>query len=579
VPDWAGKPQVTTHPLNRLGEKEVAAFIGQLTKTHQLPEAIIRQIIQRSDGIPLFVDELTRSVIEAETGPLDGDSEGSAALTVPATLQASLVARLDRLSLAKDIAQIGATIGRDFPYELLSLVTDVSASELDNALSHLTQSGLVSRRGEIPNAVYSFKHALVQEAAYQTLLRSRRQQLHSKIAQALETRFSETAGSRPELLAMHFWEAGQPERSVSYRLQAAQLSASHFANVEAIAHGTRGLFELRSLPLTEHRDRLELQFLTTLGPALVATRGYAADETIKAYERARELVNQSRDEKNWDVVLTGLFVAYYNRAAYRAGLDVGHEFLKRADSAVHRCVGHRMLAASYNSMGRFDESVVQGESAFSQYDPARHSDLAWRYAHDIGVAAATHWAIGAWHRGQLALADVMQKEALGIAQRLGHPNTLGYALYYDGALASLWRRDRESLTQFTSRLRDHAVRQGSPQWMAWVAPLEGLALAQQGQVEAGIEMVENGIANCDRIKNHAMRPIFLMCLADALQMAGRYERAEQVLVTALAISTETGERWADAEIYRLNGKIAFGCWRIAEREKGKAPLESELVDC
>jgi hypothetical protein len=183
-----------------------------------------------------------------------------------------------------------------------------------------------------------------------------------------------------------------------------------------------------------------------------------------------------------------------------------------------------MLAVSYNSMGRFDESVVEGEAAFSQYDPARHSDLAWRYAHDIGVAAATYWAIGAWHVGQLALADKMQKEA--IAERLGHPNKLGYALYYDGALASLWRRNAESLTHFTSRLRRHAAKQGSLQWIAWVAPLGGLALALQEQVEAGIEMIENGIANCDRIKNHAMRPIFLMCLADALQMAGRHERAE-----------------------------------------------------
>jgi tetratricopeptide (TPR) repeat protein len=416
----------------------------------------------------------------------------------------------------------------------------------------------------------------VQEAAYQTLLRSRRQQLHSKIAHALETRFPETAGSRPELLAMHYAEAGQPERSISYRLKAAQLSASRFANAEAITHATRGLTELRSLPQSEHRHQLELQFLTALGPALVATRGYAADETVEAYERARELVNESGDEKNWDVVLTGLFVAYYNRAAYRAGLDVGQEFLKQAESAVHRCVGHRMLAVSYNIMGRFDESVVEGEAAFSHYDPAAHSDLAWQYTHDIGVAAATHWAIGAWHRGQLALADRMQKEALGIAERLGHPNTLGYALYYDGILASLWRRNGESLRHFTSRFREHAIRQESPQWIAWVAPPEGLALAQQGQVEGGIEMIENGIANCDRIKNRAMRPVFLMCLADALRLAGRYERAEQTFATALAISTETGERWVDAEIHRLNGKVALATGGSQNVEKAKHHLNRSL---
>jgi hypothetical protein len=211
-------------------------------------------------------------------------------------------------------------LGREFAYRSLRDLAEVDEPALQVALERLAEADILFVEGAGPQAVYRFKHALVQEAAYQTLLRSRRQQLHSKIAQALETRFPETAISRPELLAMHYAEAGQPERSISYRLKAAQLTASRFANAEAITHATRGLTELRSFPQSEHRHQLELQFLTALGPALVATRGYAADETIEAYQRARELVNESRDEKNWDVVLTGLYVAYYNRAAYRAGL-------------------------------------------------------------------------------------------------------------------------------------------------------------------------------------------------------------------------------------------------------------------
>jgi predicted ATPase len=269
-PSWIGQPCVTALTLNRLGEHEIAAIIDGVTGNKPLPESIRQDIIERTDGVPLFVEEMTKAVLEAEKRRRrmeDTAAVPSSALAVPASLHASLMARLDRLGPAKEIAQIGAVIGREFPYELLGVVARRHEAELRAALDRLSEARLVFRRGTPPDAIYTFKHALVQDAAYSTLLRGDRQQLHARIAEALEERFPEWIAREPELLAHHFAEARQTERAIGYWLKAGKRAAGRSANLEAVRQLTRGLETLQTLPESPERDRRELAFQRDVGEA------------------------------------------------------------------------------------------------------------------------------------------------------------------------------------------------------------------------------------------------------------------------------------------------------------------------
>ena len=289
-PPWSGQPHVTAMSLSRLDERDGAALIeGIAGKT--LPAEIVAEIVDRTDGVPLFVEELTKAVLEAGiNGP---DAANRLSLTpsraVPASLHASLMARLDRLGPAKEVAQIGAAIGREFSYELLAAVSSLPEQELRAAVDQLIASGLVFGRGTPPETFHLFKHALVQDVAYSTLLRRTRQQLHARIAQALEVRFPERAARDPEVLARHFSEAQQPDRAAGYWLRAGKQSTERSANLEAIRHLSRALESVKALPDGPERDRQELAVQSAIGTPLIAVHGYAAPETGVAFSRARAL--------------------------------------------------------------------------------------------------------------------------------------------------------------------------------------------------------------------------------------------------------------------------------------------------
>jgi predicted ATPase/DNA-binding winged helix-turn-helix (wHTH) protein len=562
-PLWVGKSHVTSLTMNRLSRREGAALIAEVAGKNSLSETLIEKIVERTDGVPLFVEELTKAVLEA-----GGEDQGQNFIYkipshdgVPTTLQPSLMARLDRLGLlVKEIAQVGAAIGREFSYDLLSAATKRSQDELQTALDQLTDSGLVTRRGTPSGTNFTFKHALVQEAAYETLLRPARQRLHARIANVLEIALAKQTEAQPELLARHFSEAALPEKAQAYWLRASQIAAARSASIEAVAHATRGLEQLKLLPASISRDRMELALRSARGPALIATRGYAADETVEDYERARELIRITGDETFWDIVLTGLLVAYYNRGAYRRALDVAFEFMQHAESTrdpVALCIGHRLLAGPYSALGEFASSETHGEAAFSYYDFGQHRHLAWRYVHDIGVAAASQWAIGAWHSGHISVANRARSEALRIAAQLEHHNTTGYALYYNGVLASFRQREFPALAQYSANLLDHASRHNLPQWTAWTSALEGVARAHAGKVEEGIAALESGIMLCDKIKNQSMRTVFLAALAETQLIAGNYKDVERTLGAAFDIAERTDERWMDAELWRLRAELAL----------------------
>jgi len=561
-PPWIGRPHVTSLTINRLAQRDVDTMINRVVGNKLLPASIRQDIIERTDGIPLFVEEMTKAVLEAES---EGEARRTAAAVpssapaVPASLHASLMARLDRLGSAKEVAQVGAAVGREFSHALLASVMGQAEPELRSALDRLIAAGLLFRQGEPPHASYLFKHALVQDTAHGTLLREPRRALHARIAEAIESQFPEITDSQPELLARHCTEAGLVEKAVTYWLKAGRLAGARSANVESASHLNKALVLLGERPRSEARDRRELEVRVALGPALTATKSYGADETIENYERCRDLIRLTGDQAHWQVVLTGLFVTLYQRCAYRQILEIAHEFLQKAEdqhSAVALCVGHRLLSGVSNILGDFRTSVTNGKIAFRLYDRDQHPQLAWQYVHDLGVAAASQWAIAAWHQGMIDTAKAAREEAFGIAARLNHHNTTAYALYYSGVLPAFFRRDFEALAEYAARLLEHASRHGFPQWTAWTSPLAGAAQAYAGRVDDGVVAIERGIALCDNIKNESMRPVFLSGLAEAQLMAGRHQDAASTLDTAFSIGDRTGEQWMTAELWRLRAALA-----------------------
>jgi predicted ATPase len=575
VPTWAGAAHVTLLALRRLGRRDSSALIEHVAGENAFPAEVLDQILARTDGVPLFLEELTKAVLES--GHIREEDGGDAGVgpfppvAVPSGLQASLMARLDRSASLRDVAQIGAAIGREFSYELLAAVSAKPADELGEALAQLTSTELVLARGQPPAAVYTFKHALVQDAAYGTLLRARRVEIHDRIAAAMRAHCPDLVQRQPEILARHLAEAGLAVDAIACWLQAGQLAAAKSANFEAVAHLGNGLALIPHLPHAIERDRAEQHLQTVLGPALNSVKGYGAPETMAAFERAQELMRRTGDRSQKDSVLTGLYLAYFDRAEFPKVHEVATEFLdgaERQEDAAPKCIGHRMVAASLNAMGDFRGACPHAELALALYDPEGHGPLAWRYAHDLGVAALNHMGVSLWHAGHIERSLQREREALGLADRLQHPNTTGYALFFCGGLSALRRRDFAELRRFAQRLRDHARERGMPHWGPFGMCLEGTALAPAGRAEEGIALIQEGLQACEMARSRAFRPAFLAGLAEAQLVAGQWDGAGRTAEAALRESAQTLERWMDAELWRLQGQCAVlsgaHAWQQAE---------------
>ena len=387
-PPWTGQPQVTMLALNRLDRRDRTALVEQIAGGKALPDEVVAQIVERTDGVPLFVEELTKSVLEsgllreeADRYVLDGALPPFA---IPTSLHDSLMARLDRLASVRLVAQIGAAIGREFSYALLRAVSRLPEDELQAALARLVASELVFQRGTPPDAVYSFKHALVQDAAHGSLLRSTRQQLHAQIAEALETHSPELMDSQPELFAQHYAEAGLVEKSVAYWGKAGRRSAARSAMAEAAAQFQKGLDQLALLPDNPERQRQELEFCSALGAVLRAVKGYAAPETGHAYARARELWEQLGSPSEFLQVPYGQSRYHVYRGEFDLAQRLDEDLLRlsrqRNDSA-GLVLGHLSSGRNLMFAGRFASSRSHLEEVLALYDPISHRSL----VHQAGV--------------------------------------------------------------------------------------------------------------------------------------------------------------------------------------------------
>ena len=398
-PPWIGRPHVTALTLNRMAQREIDAMIDRVAGNKQLPANIRQDIVERTDGIPLFVEEMTKAVLEAE-----GEGEArrtvaaipSPALAVPASLHASLMARLDRLGPAKEMAQIGAAIGREFSHALLAAVARKPEAELGSALDRLIAAGLLFRQGAPPHATYLFKHALVQDAAYGTLLREPRRALHARIAEALESQFAEIAENQPELLARHCTEAGLIEKAAGLWGKAGQRSLARSALVEAVEQLTRALAQIAALPATPALRREQIKLQVALLTPLMHVKGYAAPETKAASERARLLIEQAEaigepveDPLLLFSVLYGFWAANFVAFNGDAMRELAAQFLTLAEkqgTTVPLMIGHRLMGISLMFTGDLAEGRAHYDQALALYDPVEHRPLAARFGLDARVA-------------------------------------------------------------------------------------------------------------------------------------------------------------------------------------------------
>jgi class 3 adenylate cyclase/predicted ATPase len=558
---YAGEPgisgsRMTALSLSRLSRRECATLVRQIAGK-DLPDEIVAQIVDKTDGVPLFVEELTRAVLESGKLRDAGDRyvlEGTlTGVAIPATLHESLMARLDRLTPAKEVAQIASVIGRQFSFELLAAVAPQDQAQLEGALDHLVDTGLILRRGEPPEAVYSFKHALVQEAAYGTLLRARREQLHTRIARALAADFPEVMEGQPELIAHHCSEAGLHEEAVEFWREAGEQALERSTPREAVAHLGQALDALRRCPPSRHRDRAELRLQITLGQASIAARSFAAPETGDAFGRARQLALELGEPAALFPPLFGSWIFHIARAEVEAGLGLANEMLQIAEAqkdATLLLVAYRAMANTYFFIGDLGATRRYAEQAMVRYDPPVHRRLASQYSADPNVLCGFFLAHALLRMGFPDRARLHAEQALAHARALGHLVTLAHALHH----ACLWHQlAREPLLvrQHADELIVLTSEHGLPFWLATAQIFSGWAQSQSGSSDDGYRRLRQGLAAYRATGGRLYLPYALVLQADLCRALGRFDEALNALEEARGIMQETGVRGFEPHLHRV----------------------------
>ncbi len=560
-PAWHHRSYVSEITVNRLSHAQVEQIVTCVTDGKTLPKEVIQQIIAKTDGVPLFVEEITKAILESgQLKAIDGHYEltGSfTTLTIPATLQDSLMARLDRLVTAKAVAQYAAVIGRQFSYELLSTVSQLDEVTLQRELGRLVEAEIVYHRGIPPQATYTFKHALIQDAAYQSLLKSTRQQYHQRIAEVLEAQFPETAEGQPELLAHHFTEAGLIERAVGYWHKAGQRASERSAHVETISHLRTGLALLQTLPETPDRVQREVDMLIALGAALRATKGAGAPEFGETYTRARQLCHHLEDSQRLFSVLRGLWHYYYIHADLRTAYELGEQLLalaQQAQAPVMLVAAHRALGATLYYLAGVAEAHPHFAQGIALYDLQQHRASTFLYGEDAGVVCHNFAALALWLLGYPAQGRALLDAAVTLAQQVAHPFSLGFALS-NAAVCHQFRREGRAAQEYAEAAISLTTEQGFLYWSAFSSILRGWALAQQGQAQEGITQIHYGLTIYPVTGADLFQPYFLTLLAEAHGTIGELETGLTVLTEALMLTDKIGVRWYESESYRLKGEL------------------------
>ena len=562
TPPWIGHGHVTSLSLSRLGQRQGMAIAESLAGGKALPDQVVAEIMAKTDGVPLFVEELTRSVIESKLLVDAGDhyelTSPHGSVAIPATLHDSLMARLDRLGAVKEVAQIASVIGREFSHTLLSQVSSLSMQELDRSIAELLHAGIIHRRGTPPDVTYSFKHALVRDSAYESLLKSTRQELHLKVAEILEAEFHQVVESEPEFAAYHFMQSGKAERACDYLLLAGQRAVQRSANAEAIAHLETALDLLK--PLTEAPERLEreLRILTLLGPALLVTKSRTTDEVAETFERARQLAQKLGDTDRIAPATLGLWYFHMNRGNFvNAGnlIEELFELADRSDDDSFVLQAHHAAWTTPLFTGEFEEvrrHVQEGIHLYDQEDHGRHSFV--YIGHDPYACALSIGAIAMWMLGFPDQALQYSEDAVGFAQEIGHAPSLVHALALAGNLHVL-RSDHRRVAAVGERLHAIAGELSMAPARAVADCLTGWALLRDGARDEGFARLERGVNAWRSAGTRLHLPQRLGMLADGLSLTGDLERALEVNAEARRVAVETGERWCEALLIWQRGEL------------------------
>ena len=576
---WAGRSHVTILALNRLGEREAAAIIAGIVGNKDLPADVTAEIVERTDGIPLFVEEMTKAVLEAE-----GEGEArkttaavpSSAMAVPASLHASLMARLDRLGPAKELAQIGATIGREFSHALLAAVARKPETELVSALDRLVAAGLVFPQGVPPYATYLFKHALVQDAAYGTLLREPRRGLHARIAETLERKFVDISEAQPELLARHYTEAGQIEKAAGFWGKAGQRSLGRSALIEGVAQLDRALGQIATLPTSPALRREQTNLQVALANALMHTKGYAAPDTKAALERAHTFIERAEalgepaeDPLLLFSVLNGFWIANFVAFNGDAMRELAAQFLALAEkqgATVPLMIGHRVMGISLMYTGDIGEGRAHYDRVIALYDPAEHRPLATRFGQDVRVAILSWRAWAMWLLGhpEAALADA--DHALKDARETGHAATLMFALGVT-SITRVWCGNFALANLQVVEEIALADEKGALFWKAAAMMHHSVVLALTDKASNAIQMLTSAIAAWRSTGTTMWMPLFLSYSALACAKLEQFDDAWRFMGEAMTAIETTKEKWCEAEIHRMAGEIAL---LSSETDEGKA---------
>jgi class 3 adenylate cyclase/tetratricopeptide (TPR) repeat protein len=562
VPPWIGRPQVTLISLNRLPRRLRAEMIGHVTGGKVLPQEIADQITDRTDGVPLFIEELTKAVVESGLLVEADDRYLATApitpLAIPTSLQASLLARLDRLAPISDVVQIAAALGRHFSHELISAVAAVPQQELDDALAQLVKAGLIFRRGAPPDAEYAFKHALVQDTAYGTLLRGRRRQIHARIVATLEDQYADIVAAQPALLAQHCMEAGLVEKAVVYWLKAGRQSSARSATTEAAAQLRKGLDALDGLPDGPERRQHELDLQLALGWSLMATKGFSAPEVDETFARARTLAEQiDRPEYLWRLLL-GQWVFHSVRGEHKLALSLAEQVEKIGeawDDVKARWRGHRANGRTRLYLGDFVGARALLERCHQLADPSHRV-----YAL---VLADLAWALE--FLGYVDQARSRLNEALLGARGLRHAQTLADVLVMASAVELV--AGSPEVERHAEELSALSTEYGLPFYLGWATVLRGLSLTSVGRGQEGLFLITEGIAGIRATGTVTGTPTLLVESARAYGSLGQPVEGLNCLTEAARIIEMTGERCYEAEMHRCRGDMLNATGNLSEAEQ------------
>jgi predicted ATPase len=572
-PSWSGAPHVATLVLNRLHPLAGSALIKEVAGGKALPYEIVAQIVERTDGVPLFIEELTKSVLESgllreeeDRYILDGSLPPPA---IPTSLQGSLMARLDRWAPVRRVAQIGAVFGRWFRYPSLRAVAGLPEDELQAVLARLVASELVYQSGKPPDAVYAFKHALVQEVAYASLLRNARRQLHGQIAQAMEANLPELTESQPEFFARHCTEAGLIEKSVFYWSKAAKRSVARSAMAEAASQFQKALDQLTVLPDGVARRHQELELRSSLGIVLQSVKGYAAPETGQMLGRARELWEELGSPSEF------LQVAYAQSLYHeiRGELDLAHrmdqELLslgRQRNDPAGLVLAHQSLGRNLMFTGRFTLSRLHLEKVLALCDKNSDRPLVRQAGVHPEVVSQAWLAVVLFCLGYPVRALARATAGIGDARRLAHPPSLAVTLTNGTRLLSFGGNDA-TLAEWAGQLVTVAAEQGFLLWRGMGTVYRGWIRVINGDVGEGISLMREGSAAYRATGAVAWVPYQIALLAKACEVAGQIEEAVDLLDDSLQIVERTGERWLTAELHRHKGQLLLRQGRTKAAEK------------